>query len=197
MTTIEARLASAGETPTEDEAADKVSEMVNKYSNFVYNIALRMTGNPYDAEDITQETFLAAYKGFTSFRGQAQVSTWLYRIAVNASLMKIRKAKTRRQYLETTGCDDVIVYDWSKDPEKAAINGELRQAIEEGLKRLSLEYLTVVVLRDVQGLDSEEAAEVLGISVSALKSRLHRGRALLRRFLERSWREASEARAVA
>ena len=108
----------------------------------------------------------------------------MYRIVVNACLMKIRKEKSRAQYLTETGYDDAVVHDWRNDPEKAAINGELREAVESGLAWLSPDLRAAVVLRDVQGLTTEEGAAAVGMSVAAFKSRLHRGRVLLRKHLE-------------
>ena len=164
---------------------EEFSQIVERYSDYVYNIALRMTRDPHDAEDITQEVFLSAYKAYSSFRGQARVSTWLYRITVNSSLMKIRKGKTRDKYLTVTGYDDVVIRDWSNDPEKAAVNNELHRVLQEGLNRLPPDLRAAVILRDVHGFSSKEAADVLEITVPALKTRLHRGRVLLRKYLER------------
>ena len=98
--------------------------------------------------------------------------------------MKIRKEKTRNKYLTQTGYDDAIVYDWAGDPVRAAENGELQDAIRQGLERLSPDLKTAVVLRDLQELTNEEASEIIGIGVAAFKSRVHRGRAMLRKNLE-------------
>jgi RNA polymerase sigma-70 factor (ECF subfamily) len=165
------------------QALDEFSQIVEKYSNYVYNIALRMTNNSHDAEDVMQEAFLSAYKAYSSFRGQAQVSTWLYRITVNACLMKIRKEKKSRQLVQT-GYEDMEIPDWAADPARTAINTELRTSLEEGISRLPPGLRSAVVLRDVQGLSGEEASNVLGLSLASLKSRLHRGRVLLRKHLE-------------
>ena len=168
----------------EAKAEDEFRQIVEKHYGFVYNIALRMTRDPHDAEDITQEVFLSAYKAYTSFRGQAQVSTWLYRIAVNSSLMKIRKSKTKDKYLSATGYDDVVVPDWSNDSQKSAVNSELHWVLQEGLDRLTPKLRAAVILRDVHGFSAEEASKIVEITVACLKSRLHRGRVLLRKYLE-------------
>ena len=165
-------------------AAEDFSVVVEKYSDMAYNIALRMLRNPSDAEDAVQEAFLAAYRAFPTFKGQSKVSTWLYRIVVNACLMKLRKEKAKANYLTLTGYDELVVRDWRNDPEEAAINGELHEAIENGLRRLQPDQRATIVLKDVQGLSSEEAAEALEISMAAFKSRLHRARILLRKYLE-------------
>ena len=165
---------------TEEEFCD----IVETYSDAAYSIALRMLHNTADAEDAVQEAFISAYRAFSKFKGQSKVTTWLYRIVVNACLMKIRKDKSRAKYLMETGYDDVVVHDWRNDPEKEAVNGELREVVESGLAWLSPDLRAAVVLRDVQGLSSEEAAAALGITVSSIKSRLHRARVLLRKYLE-------------
>ena len=157
-------------------------EVVEEYSGFVYNVALRMTGNPHDAEDIMQEVFLSAYRAYPSFRGESSLSTWLYRIAINASLMKVRKEK-RSRYLTESGVEEMEIPSRSAGPEAAALNAELRAHLQEGLSLLPADLRAAVVLRDVQELSGPEAAETLGISLANLKTRVHRGRVLLRKFL--------------
>ena len=159
-------------------------EIVERYSDSAYQIALRMLRNAADAEDAVQEAFISAYRAFAHFKGQSKVTTWLHRIVVNACLMKIRKEKSRAKYLTETGYDDAVVHDWRNDPEKAAMNAELRDVLQSGLGRLCPELRAVIVLRDVQGLSCQEAAEALDITVASLKSRLHRARVLLRKYLE-------------
>ena len=165
------------------EAPKTFEEVVEKYSTFVYNIALRMTSDPHDAEDITQEAFIDAFRAWDRFRGESQVSTWLYRIAVNRSLMKLRKEKRSRQITQE-GLEDQDVVDWGEGPERAALTLELRNRLEGGLQLLPKELRAAVVLRDVQGLSTTEAADALGVTESALKARLHRGRLVLRKYLE-------------
>ena len=157
--------------------------LVEGYAERAYHVAFRILHNVHDAEDAVQEAFLSAYRAMPNFKGQSKVSTWLYRIVVNASLLKIRKERTRDKYLMLTGYEDAFVADWSTNPEKAAIDGELGDVLEEGLRRLIPNLRTAIVLRDVQGLTNEEAAEALDITVSAFKSKLHRGRVLLRKYL--------------
>jgi len=159
-------------------------EIVEKYTDSAYHIAFRMLHNSADAEDAVQEAFMLAYRAFPKFKGQSKVTTWLYRIVVNACLMKIRKEKARVKYLPETDYEDAVVHDWRNDPEKAAMNAELRDVLHSGLARLSPDLRTVIVLRDVQGLSSQEAAEILDITVANAKSRLHRARVLLRNYLD-------------
>ena len=157
--------------------------MVEQHSGFVYNLAYRVLGNHADAEDATQDAFLSAYRNFHRFRGESSVSTWLYRIAMNAALMRLRKDKNKK-LLTQTGYDDVQLASPLEGPEKLALNSELRERLEQGLDMLASNLKAAVVLRDVQGLSNEEAAGILKISVSSLKARLHRGRVLLRKHLE-------------
>ena len=163
--------------------ATTFEEVVEKYSGFVYNVALRMMEDPHDAEDVTQDAFIDAYRAWERFRGESQVSTWLYRITVNRSLMKLRKEKKGRQ-LTQDGLEDQEVVSWMEGPEQAAISSELRDKLEEGIQKLPEDLRAAVVLRDVQGLSNVEASESLSVSISALKARLHRGRVLLRKYLE-------------
>ena len=156
--------------------------LVENHSSFVYNVAYRMMGNPEDAEDVAQDAFLSAYRAFERFRGESRVTTWLYRITMNAALMKLRKGK-RGRALTQTDLDDVEVVDWSAAPDKEAVNSELKEKLKEGIDRLDPDLRAAVTLRDIEGLSSAEAAEVLDISVAALKSRLHRARVLLRQYL--------------
>ena len=160
------------------------SQVVEDYADFAYNVAYRMLHNVEDAEDAVQEAFISAYRAFPRFKGESKVSTWLYRIVVNSCLMKIGKEKSRAKYLVQTGYNDEIAHGWTADPEQAAISGELRNVVESELAKLSPELRATVVMRDVQGLSTEESAETLGLSITAFKSRLHRGRILVRKGLE-------------
>ena len=157
--------------------------VVEKYNGFVYNVAYRILGNQADAEDASQEAFISAYRNFHKFRGESAVSTWLYRIAINASLMKLRKDR-RKDFLTQMGYDDTQLVSWIEGPESAALNSELREQLEEGLALLPPQLRVAVVLRDLQGMSNEEAAGILKTSVPSLKSKLHRGRVLLRKYLD-------------
>ena len=157
--------------------------IVEDYSTFVYNVAYRIMGNPQDAEDVAQEAFLSAYRAFGRFEGKSKVSTWLYRITVNAALMRLRKEKKARA-LTQTGLDDIVISDWSDAPFKSASHTELEDVLKKGLGMLPDDLKVAVALRDMEELSNAEAAEIVGISLPAFKSRLHRGRALLRKHLE-------------
>ncbi len=165
-----------------DDSPLDFEEIVEKYSDFVYNVAFRMMGKPEDAEDVAQDAFISAYRALDRFRGDARVTTWLYRITVNAALMKLRKEK-RARTLTQTGLEDVDLPDWGATPEQSAVTSELGEKLQEGISMLQPELRGAVILRDVEGLSNAEAAEALEITVSSLKSRLHRGRILLRKYL--------------
>jgi RNA polymerase sigma-70 factor (ECF subfamily) len=141
-----------------------------------------MMGSHEEAEEVMQDTFLSAYRARDRFRGASQVTTWLYRIAVNAALMRLRK-KSRKVEVPTDPAVIVASHD-SPDPavtpDQAALGSELAGVIQRSIGTLPPELRAAVVLRDVQGLSNEEAAGALKLSVSALKTRLHRGRVALR-----------------
>ena len=179
----EGYIGKAYEIVKEDQADQSFEDIVQNYSGYVYNLTYRILSNHADAEDAAQDAFLAAYRNFHRFRGESKVSTWLYRIAVNAALMKLRKDRTKPM-LTQTGYDDMQPISLADGPEKLALNSELRGHLEEGLERLPPKLKTAVVLRDVQDLKNDEAAAVLDISVSSFKARLHRGRVLLRKHLQ-------------
>ncbi len=174
-------------TPPENETPQTMDEafsaLIEEHSDLAYNVSLRMLRNVENAEDAVQEAFISAHRAFPAFQGKSKFSTWLYRIVVNACLMKIRKDKSQSKYLADTGYEDMTVRDWGADPEKLALNSELRDMLEDGLSLLSPHMRATVVLRDIEGFSNEEAAEILDLSVPALKSRLHKGRVLLRKHL--------------
>ena len=185
----EGAVATAFEQKTYLTREEQFGEILETYSGRAYNIALRMLRNTADAEDAVQEAFISAYRAFPHFKGHSKASTWLYRIVVNACLMKIRKEQTRSKYLTDTGYDDTVVHNWRdasspNDPERAALNSELHDFLQKGLGQLPPEMRAAVILRDVQGFTNEEAATTLDLTVSSLKARLHRGRVLLRQYLE-------------
>ena len=175
--------------PAQDESGPvdlqhSFTEIVEQYSDLAYSVAFRMLRNAEDAEDAVQEAYISAFRALPNFKGQSKLSTWIYRIVVNACLMKIRKDKSRAKYISEKDYDDALIYDQKNDPEDAAVNSELRSTLEDGLDHLSPDLRAAVVLRDIQGLSTEESSEVLNISIASLKSRLHRARVLLRKHLE-------------
>ena len=158
-------------------------DIFTEYDDFVCNLTYRILGNHADAEDAARDAFLAAYRNFERFLGESRISTWLYRIDTNAALVKLGKERPRRN-LTQTGYEEIDLPSPGEGHEKLALNSELRERLEQGLDMLYDNLKTAVVLRDVQALSNEEAAQILDISVSSLKARLHRGRLLLRQHLQ-------------
>lgn len=164
-------------------------ELVRRYDRNVFRIAQHITQNREDAEDVVQDAFLKAYGNLNQFQGQSKFYTWLVRIAVNEALMKLRRRRPERtvsldQDVETD--EDSIpreVADWSPNPEQQYSQAELREILEKTIQGLPSSFRTVFVLRDVEGLSTEETAEALGLSIPAVKSRLLRARLQLRERL--------------
>ena len=166
-------------------------ELVRRYDRNVFRIAQHITQNREDAEDVVQDAFLKAYENLGQFQGQSKFYTWLVRIAVNEALMKLRRRRPERtvsldQDVETE--EDSIpreVADWSPNPEQFYNQSELREILTKTIQGLPASFRTVFVLRDVEGLSTEETAEALDLSIPAVKSRLLRARLQLRERLNR------------
>ncbi|HVP39773.1 MAG TPA: sigma-70 family RNA polymerase sigma factor [Candidatus Saccharimonadales bacterium] len=172
--------------------------LVQRYEGKIYNLALRLLRRPEDAEDVLQETFLSAYRALPNFKGDSQFGTWLYRIATNFALMKLRGKKPVFVSLDEPRDDDqppVELTDFSADPLADVLDSELRHKMEEAIAKLPEDMRTVFLLRDIEGLSNSEVAEILDLSVAAVKSRLHRTRLQLRRDLARYFSEREAARA--
>lgn len=165
-------------------------EILKRYQDKIYGLALRITRNPTDAEDILQEVFLTLTRKIDTFRGESKFSSWLYRIAVNASYMHLRGEK---KHETDVSLEDYAPYDekgtlmgriaskdWTDRPDKVLFSKEALDIIEKAVNQLPESYRVVFHLRDVEGLSNEEVAEILGLSIPAIKSRLHRGRLFLR-----------------
>jgi RNA polymerase sigma-70 factor, ECF subfamily len=164
-------------------------ELVQHYSPRVYSIALRLTGNPLDAEEVLQETFINACRSIDAFEGQSSLNTWLYRIATNNGLMRLRRHRVPTVSLDAPdekGEGDFRpqnLRDWGEEPESAALTAELRATMNQAVAALPETLRLAFVLRDLEGLSTEEAAHALDITPQALKVRLHRARLLLRERL--------------
>ena len=167
------------------------NELVSRNAQKVFRMARHMTRNDEDAEDVLQEAFLKAYSRLDQFQGDAKFSTWLTRIAVNESLMRLRKGRNKK----TVSLDEQLeigdnsiqreVADDAEDPEQTFERTEMREILEAAIDSLAEGYRTVFVLRDVEGFSTEETAEMLDLSISAVKSRLLRARLQLRDKLRR------------
>jgi RNA polymerase sigma-70 factor, ECF subfamily len=174
------------------------NELVNSYSRKIFRLAKHITQNEEDAEDVLQETFLKAFEHLGNFQGQSKFYTWIVRIAVNESLMKLRKRKSDRSVpLDEpmdTGEDTVVreIAVWDENPEQKYSREELGQILDEAVQGLRPAFRTVFVLRDIEELSTEETAEALGISVPAVKSRLLRARLQLREKLTRFFKRKGD-----
>lgn len=162
---------------------EQISAILEDYSAYAHNVARRFLRNDHDVQEAVQEAFLSAYRAYPKFNGNSKISTWLYRIVVNACLMRIRQDRARARRIDRISQYRAVGNESAVDPERLAINSELGDKLEAELEQLSPELRAVIVLRDVYGFSGEEASEKLGISVSALKSRLRRGRVVLRERL--------------
>ncbi len=163
--------------------------LVDQNSDHIYRLALRLTGDPQDAEDVVQETFIKAFNNLNKFEGRSKVSTWLYRIATNEALMMIRKRKDGITHIdEGIETDEgetmpIQIVDWCCLPEKEIMTDETRQMLNQAAMQLSSANRAAFLLRDVEGLSTQDAAAALDISESALKVRLMRARMELREQL--------------
>ncbi len=169
-------------------------QLVRRYDRNVFRIAQHITQNREDAEDVVQDAFLKAYGNLGQFQEQSKFYTWLVRIAVNEALMKLRRRRPER----TVSLDEDVktdedsipreVADWSPNPEQQYNQAELKEILTKTINGLPPGFRTVFVLRDVEGLSTEETAEALNLSIPAVKSRLLRARLQLRERLSKYFR---------
>lgn len=169
-------------------------ELVSRYESTVYNLALRLTRNQEDAEEVLQDVFLTIFTKVKGFEGKSAFSSWLYRVIVNSSFMKLRKRRSSlvvpiddqddngRNKLENEGSPEEPLDDQLQ-------NRMLRKVLSGAIDKLPDQYRAVFVLRDVEGLSNTEVGKVLDITVPAVKSRLHRARLMLRRKLHRMFED--------
>ena len=160
-----------------------LAELVGNYEKTVYNFSFKICRDPERAENTMQETFLSMIKSLHQFDGKSKLSTWLYRIVMNHCLMELRKKKHNFISLdddESEIPEDKLIPDWSNVPSDVTENAELKRILDEAINKLPIDYRVVFILRDVNGLSTEETANVADLSVPAVKSRLHRARAFLR-----------------
>jgi len=166
-------------------------ELVNRYEGKIYRLGMNITGNSEDAEDVLQEAFLKAFQHLPEFREDSRFYTWLVRIAVNEGLMKLRKRRTDR----TVAIEDEVdeeggvvpreFADWKPNPEQQYAQVEIEAILRDAAQTLPPAYRTVFLLRDVEGLSTAEAAEVLNLTEGTVKARLFRARLMLREELSK------------
>ncbi len=165
------------------------ARLVDAYSGLIYRLGLRMLGNPQDAEDVLQNTFLNALTHFSSFEGRSSLTTWLYRIAANEALMILRRRKPELLPEESPDADLEAVslpaqfIDWSALPEEELLSGEGKRLIDSAIQELPELLRLVFILRDVEGLSIRDTALALGLTETNVKTRLLRARLNLREKL--------------
>jgi RNA polymerase sigma-70 factor, ECF subfamily len=172
-------------------AGDKTAcaECIEQHSPEVYRLALRLMRNEAEAEDVVQETFLSAFKGIDQFDGRAELRTWLYRIAHNVALMRLRRAKMDLVSIdEASDPEDgapvpQVLFDWCCLPEPEMDKAEVRAELEQALHEMSEKLRAVFVMREVEGLSTQATAEALEVSAEVVKTRLRRARLWLRERL--------------
>lgn len=172
--------------------------LVVKYKKRIFNVIYRMLGDYEEATDLTQETFISAFRHFDRFRGEAKVFTWLYQIARNLCINRVRQRDRQRAlHIESLdqprdGDDDDgmarEVADWRNAPHTVLEEKELRQRLRAAIESLPPDYKEVVILREYQGLSYNEIVEATGLTLENVKTRLSRARAMLRRKLEPYYR---------
>jgi RNA polymerase sigma-70 factor (ECF subfamily) len=171
---------------------DAVSDLATAYGSKVYQLAFRYLKNHEDAEEVTQDVLLKVFQRIDAFRGDAALSSWIYRITFNTAMSRLRSARAARQStVEDSVREDgdgrrtsrPEIADWSSLADEEMLRGELRSALVRALMELPRFYRLPVILRDIEGLSTEEASAILRVKDQTLKSRLHRGRLILRERL--------------
>lgn len=166
-------------------------EIVKLYQRKIYSLGFNLTRNQMDAQDIMQDVLLTIFKKIDTFQGKSAFSSWVYRITLNASYMKLRSRKKEQHIsIEETlppfngaGYQKEKIRDWSENTESSLFVNETRVVIEKAVEQLPEKEKVVFLLRDVDGLSTEKVSEILDLSVPAVKSRLHRARLFLRKKL--------------
>jgi len=175
--------------------ATAVQELADRYRSRIFQLAMRYMKNREDAEEVTQDVLLKVYRKVNAFRGDAQLSSWIYRITFNTAMSRLRSTRLARaadqehERALAAGSDDRPEKsfrqqaDWSRMPDESVLRAQLREAVAEAIEELPEIYRAPVLLRDIQGLTTEEASTRLNVKDQTLKSRLHRGRLMLREKL--------------
>jgi RNA polymerase sigma-70 factor (ECF subfamily) len=181
--------------------ADAFATLVRQYDRYIYRLALNITGNREDAEDVMQEALIKAYTKLPQFQGESRFYTWLVRIAVNEALMKLRK----RGGEKNVSIDEPIalndeksmlpreIEDWEDNPEERYARTELQDILHGVVEQLEPQFRTVFALRDIEGFSTEETAKMMGLSVPAVKSRLLRARLKARELLNPYFKKEDHA----
>lgn len=182
-------------------AGDKAAcaECIEQHAPAVYRLALRMMGSEAEAEDVVQETFLSAFRAIDRFEGRSGLGTWLFRIAHNTALMRLRRLEPLFVPVDDPGLDDGAtplpreLFDWCCLPERDFETEEARREVEAAVRALPEILRAVFVLRELEGLSTEQTAEALDLSSEAVRTRLHRARLWLRERLSGYFSELARA----
>jgi len=174
-------------------------ELVERHEEKVFRLALRFMRNEAEAQEVTQDALLSAWKHLGDFKGESQFGSWLHRVTANTALMRLRSQGRRRETstedvdestLESLVSEHGARGDWSRRPDELALSAELRRHIQAAVDALPELYREVFLIRDVEGLSTEETGELLGLSVPAVKTRLHRARLALRDAIDAYFEKA-------
>ena len=163
-------------------------ELVARYQDRLFNTVYRLVGSPEDAADVVQESFLSAYQSLASFKGDSQFFTWLYRIAVNAAISHKRRQRGGMKTIKTSDSSpgvEPLDQTASNQPGFSMESAEEEQRLHDALQRMSPEHRAVLVMKDMEEMKYEDMAEVLGVPIGTVRSRLHRARLELKEMLER------------
>jgi RNA polymerase sigma-70 factor, ECF subfamily len=191
----ETELTLVGRLRAGDQSA--LESLMKQYASRVYRLAYGITRNAGDAEEVVQDTFLTLFQKIHTFEGRAALGSWLYRVATNAALMKRRGLRGEREVsLEArlptyqdngrrAGDRSLLMADWSQNPEASLLSRETQAIVNQAIDALPEQFRAVLLLRDIEGLSNEEVAGIVGESVAAVKSRVHRGRMAFREELTR------------
>ena len=185
-----------------DRDQEAFAELVNRYENRCYRLAVKLTGNEMDAEEVLQDVFLNVYHKIDTFRGDSAFSSWIYRITVNTSYMKLRERKRVRSQQTSLSLEDLSpvyksgehygVTDWSGEHDDPILDKELSEVLENSIAQLPEGYREVFVMRDMEGLSNNEVGKIMDLTVAAVKSRLHRSRMFLRNSLSDYLKDKSD-----
>ncbi|MCX7910944.1 MAG: sigma-70 family RNA polymerase sigma factor [Endomicrobia bacterium] len=176
-------------------------KLIKRYEEKIYSLAYRILQDKEEAFDVLQDTAMSAFKNLKNFQSKSSFSTWIYRIALNFALMRKRKQKAQLkkvQIIDSEDSDKLPQFaeiseqnllgnyvDWSENPVISLENQELRKVLQEAINKLPDKYRNVIILKEIEGRSIEETAKILGLSISAVKTRLHRARLYLKWFLEK------------
>lgn len=180
--------------PDDEDRLLTFKEIVLKYQRKIFNLILRHINDPEEAEDLTQETFFNAFKSFPTFRGECRIHTWLCQIALNQCKNRFRQ-RDRRRSVEGPSLDQQLggtedptrtleIPDWEQSPQEVLIRNETYRYVLKAIDSLPDEYRTVIVLCDLQQMPYQQIAQITGLSLEAVKTRIHRGRLMLRRKVD-------------